>query len=201
VEELRVVISIERFENGAHVRLILTQRSDQAGEVAMTIEAEPDSAPMEMCILTATMGNKARARLLTLKDGPVSSLQLWPDYHDFHFSPSRVFGFDRLPQTSTGEVVVAIMNDEVDPGKVQPFGRPHFWDYKGRKVTQYWKKRADERNGNVVCAVNGRFVYWGSKQPIPGGVALENFELREPFRSGQTFVFGISRDFSEAVRE
>jgi len=193
---VRVGISVERFENGAHVRLIVTQRSDEPDELAITVEAEPDSAPIEMCILTATMGNKARARLLTLKDGPISSLQLWPDYREGDFSPSRVFGFDRLPRTGAGDVVVAILNDEENPAEARPFGKPHFWDYKGVKVTQYWRKRAGESKGDIACAVNGRFVYWGSKQPIPGGIAFENFELREPFRSGQTFVFGITRSLS-----
>ena len=36
-------------------------------------------------------------------------------------------------------------------------------------------------------------TYWMSDRPIPGGIAFENFELREPFRSGQTFGFGITR--------
>jgi hypothetical protein len=32
----------------------------------------------------------------------------------------------------------------------------------------------------------------GGQQPIPGGISFENFELREPFRDGQTSVFGIT---------
>ena len=42
-------------------------------------------------------------------------------------------------------------------------------------------------------AVNGRFTYWLSRQPIPGGIAFENFEMRERFHDGQRFVFGITR--------
>jgi hypothetical protein len=41
--------------------------------------------------------------------------------------------------------------------------------------------------------VNGRYTYWRSKQPVPGGIAFENFELKQRFREGQTFVFGITR--------
>lgn len=192
VQQLSLDLSVERFENGAHVRLRLTQRSDRPGEVQFTVEAEPDSAPIEMCVLTATMGNKSRARLLSLDDGPVSSLQLYPDYRDHHFSPHRIFGIDRLPRLANGDVFISIQNDEEDPASVRPFNRPHFWDYLGAKVTQYWRKPATEVTSDLVCAVNARFTYWGGAQPIPGGVSFENFELREPFRSGQTFTFGIT---------
>ena len=39
--------------------------------------------------------------------------------------------------------------------------------------------------------VSGRYCYWASEAPIPGGISYENFELLEPFRQGATFVFGI----------
>jgi hypothetical protein len=184
-------ISVERFENGAHVRLRLSQRSDAPGELRLTVESVEGSAAIESCILTATMGNKARARLLNLKDGPVSSLQLYADYKENHFAPHKIFGVERMTRFRNGDAMVSIENDEENPARVQPFGRAHFWDYRGRKVTQYWRKPAAEVSENLVCAVNGRHVYWGSKRPIPGGISFENFELREPFRSGQMFIFGI----------
>ncbi len=192
VEELVLNVSVERFENGAHVRLRLSQRSDAPGELRLTVEAVEGSASIESCILTATMGNKARARLLNLKDGPVSSLQLYPDYKANQFARHKIFDVERMARLGNGDVIVSIENDEESPASVQPFGRPHFWDYRGRKVTQYWRKPAAEVSEDLVCAVNGRFVYWGSKRPIPGGISFENFELREPFRSGQTFIFGIT---------
>ena len=65
----------------------------------------------------------------------------------------------------------------------------HHWPAHERVI---YGKPAAEVSENLVCAVNGRFVYWGSKRPIPGGISFENFELREPFRSGQTFIFGIT---------
>ena len=37
--------------------------------------------------------------------------------------------------------------------------------------------------------VNGRWAYWASKSPMPGGVAYENFEVLEPFRDGQEFIY------------
>jgi len=51
----------------------------------------------------------------------------------------------------------------------------------GAKVTQYWRKAAAV-GPDLVCAVNGRFAYWTSDRPIPGGIAFENVELREPFK-------------------
>ncbi|MCI0350500.1 MAG: hypothetical protein L0Z53_13825 [Acidobacteriales bacterium] len=199
VEQLSVNVRVERFDNGAHVRLRLAQRSDTPDELCLTVEAEPDSAPIEMCILTATMGNKARARLLFLNSGPVSSLRLYPDYRAKHFAPHRIFPIDRLPRAANRDVLVALMTDEENPASVRPFGRPYFWDYLGARVTQYWRKPEAEAGADLTCAVNGRFTYWGSRQAIPGGVSFENFELREPFRSGQTFIFGITRRDLAAV--
>lgn len=193
VEELSVVVFVEKFNNGAHVRLKLSQRSDAPDDLKLTVEAEPDSAPIEMCILTATMGNKARTRLLFLADGPVSSLQIYSNYRDIHFADHHIFNLDRLHRASNGDVFVAITNDESEPSTVQPFGRPAFWDYKGTKVTQYWRKPAAEISPKLSAVVNARFTYWMGRQPIPGGIAFENFELREPFQSGQSFVFGINR--------
>ena len=191
VEDLEVLVRVERFENGAHVRLKLALRSDAPNELRLTVETDEDSAEIESCILTATMGNKSRARLLLLNDGPVSSLQLYPEYRDIHFAEHRIFPLDRLPRDVNGDVLVSIRNDEENPATVQPFGRPHFWDYRGAKVTQYWRKPAAEVTGQLACAVNARYTYWGGRRPIPGGVSFENFELREPFRSGRTFIFGI----------
>ena len=199
VDELSVVVFVEKFNNGAHVRLKLSQRSDAPDELKLTVESEPDSAPIETCILTATMGNKARTRLLFLADGPVSSLQLYPEYRDIHFADHSIFNLDRLPRAANGDVLVAIANDEPDPAAVRPFGRPSFWDYKGAKVTQYWRKPAAEVGPELRAVVNARFTYWMGKQPIPGGIAFENFELREPFHSGHTFVFGITHQSPSVV--
>jgi hypothetical protein len=193
VEQLSVTVVVERFENGAHIRLKLVQRGDAPDELRVTVEAQPDSRPIESCVITATMGNKMRARILQLRDGPISSLQLYPDYRGRDFAPHRFFALKQLPRMDNGDVVIPMMTDEEHPGAVQPFGRPHFWDYRGAKVTQYWRKAAAGVTDKLTCAVNGRFVYWGSKQPIPGGISFENFELREPFESGQTVIFGVTR--------
>lgn len=192
VEQLSVTVSVERFANGAHVRLKLIQRNDRPNELRLIADAEPDSAPLDQSILTATMGNKARARLLFLEGGSVSSHQLYPSHRTTQFAPHRLFPLEKLPRAADGDVLVAIANDEEHPETVRPFGQPRFWDYLGAKVTQYWRKPASEVTAALECAVNARYTYYLSEQPIPGGVSFENFEFREPFRAGQTLIFGIT---------
>jgi hypothetical protein len=192
-ECLSVHVRVERFENGAHVGLTLTQQSDAPDELELILHEEPDSAPIEYCILTATMGNKARARQLWLKDEVVSSLDLYVDYKDSGFASHRLFSLDRLQRTSTGEILAAITTDEVDPASVDPSPAAAHWRYGGYPVTQYWKKPAGTWRDDLQVVVNGRYTYWLSRNPIPGGVAFENFEMRERFHSGQRFVFGITR--------
>ena len=178
------------------MRLKLSQRSDAPDELKLTVFSEPDSAPIESCILTATMGNKARTRVLTLTDARVSSLELYPEHRSPDFTSHTVFGLGRLARNAQGDVVAAITTDEENPAKEQSGS---FWDYNGRKVTQYWRKPAAEVTPQLACAVNGRYTYWMSERPIPGGVAFENFELREPFKSGQSVIFGITGKAPESL--
>ena len=193
VEKLDVVLRVERFDNGAHVYLVVTQRSDAPDEIQLTIHAEGDSAPIQACVLTATMGNKARTRLLWLKDAVVSSLRLYPNYQAFDFAPERAFPLARLRRTAEGGVLVAVTTNEQSPAAVFPFPGTRLWYFGGAKVTQYWRKPEGTFHDDLSAAVNARFVYWRSKQPVPGGIAFENFEMREPFSEGQCFVFGITR--------
>lgn len=191
-EQLTVEIRIEPFANGAHVRLLVTQRSDAPDEIQLTIHAEPDSVVMEYCTLTATMGNKARARQLWLKGRVVSSLDLYPAYRESGFAPHRFFALEELFRTPAGDVLVAITTDESNPSQVEPFPRRVHWYYGGFPVTQYWRKPTGSWRSDLHAAVNARYTYWMSQRPIPGGVSFENFELRERFHDGQTFLFGIT---------
>jgi hypothetical protein len=200
VEELNVPLRVEKFVNGAHVRIILNQRSDRPDELKLTVQAEPDSATMESCILTATMGNKARARLLWLKEGPVSSLKIFGDYRDPQFTRHEFFPLDRLSRNGTGDVVVAITTNEEDPANANG-GISQGWQYRGKKVTQYWRKSVFDVHESLRCAVNARFMYWMSQTAIPGGLAYENFELIENFRDGQSFIFGVTKQSATDVVE
>lgn len=193
VQKLEVVLRVERFDNGAHVYLVVTQRSDAPDEIELGIHSEPDSAPIQYCVLTATMGNKARTRLLWLSGEVISSLRLYPNYCGSDFAPERTFTLARLFRGEGGSAIVAVTTDERNPATVFPFPGTRHWYYGGAKVTQYWRKPKGTFRDDLSAAVNARFTYWRSKQPLPGGIAFENFEMREPFSEGQAFVFGITR--------
>jgi hypothetical protein len=192
-EELAVDVRMEKFENGAHVRLRVVQRSDRPDALEISVLRERDSAPLEFCILTATMGNMARTRQLWLADEVVSSRQVYRDYSGTGFAPHREYPLARLHRTAQGGVLVAITNDEEDPARVYPFAGSDLWHYAGCKVTQYWAREPGSFRSDLRAVVNGRYTYWRSAQPIPGGIAFENFELRERFYDGQKSVFGITR--------
>ncbi len=192
-EELEVGLQVEKFENGAHVRLVVRQHSDRPNEIQLIVFQEPDSAPLEYCILTATMGNMVRTRQLWLNHEVVSSLKVYSDYRDTGFAPHREYPLSRLHRTSTGRVLVAITNDEEDPASVYPFPNSELWHYAGCRITQYWAMDTGSFRNDVQVVVNGRYTYWRSSRPIPGGIAFENFELRERFHDGQTSIFGITR--------
>ena len=193
VEQLELTLRVEKFDNGAHVFVVLAQRSDAPDELRLTLRREPDSAPIEQGILTATMGNLARTRRLWLRDAVVTSQELYPQHRGDGFAAHTVFPLARLSRTASGDVLVAVTTDEAEPAAVFPFPGSQRWYYAGVPVTQYWRKPASDLRRDLQAAVNARFTYWRSQQPIPGGVAFENFELRERFHDGQTVVLGITR--------
>lgn len=192
-EELEVRLRVEKFDNGAHVRLVILQRRDRPDEIELSVVQQPDSAPLDYCILSATMGNRTRTRLLWLKDEVVSSLRVYQDYKETGFAPHRQYPLSRLRQTAGGGVLVAVSNDEEDPAAVYPFPDSELWHYGGCKVTQYWAREAGAFRDDLAAVVNGRYTYWRSARLLPGGIAFENFELRERFYDGQKSVFGITR--------
>jgi hypothetical protein len=59
-------------------------------------------------------------------------------------------------------------------------------------LTQYWRIEAHEIQPDLRVRVNGRRVYWASHDPVPGGIAYENFDVRQRYVAGQTFIFGMS---------
>lgn len=192
-EIMEVGVQVEPFENGASVQLVISQRSDLPDEIKLAIHAMPGSAPMDFCVLTATMGNLARTRQLWLHDRVINSLKLHPTYRSDGFAPHSTHELQRLARNAAGDVIVAITSDEEDPASVFPFPGSRRWHYGGFKVTQYWRKPRGMFRDDLCAVVNARFTYWQSQRPIPGGVAFENFEFRERFYEGQEFVFGITR--------
>ncbi len=192
LETLSVFVFVEPFKNGTKPYLRLTFRSDRPEEVGIATFAQPGSKPMHQCILTATMGNYARLRRLHLEDAVVSSTELWPAYRGDGFARPRLFPLSRLWRGAGGEVIVAATPNEANPGAVDyPSNVPGHWRYRGAVATQYW--RAETPHRGLAALVNGRFTYWRSQVPIPGGIAYENFELMARYREGQAFWFGVTR--------
>jgi hypothetical protein len=190
VEALHVTVEVERFDNGAHVYVRLTFRADRPHEVGLAAFAHADSAPLSHCILTATMGNYARLRRLHLADRTVSSLEQWPDYRGHAFTPHARFPLSSLKRTPAGHALVSATPDEPKPqdATYAPGTRNH-WKYAGKLATQTW--RCESPREGLEVWVNGRYAYWNSRAPIPGGVSFENFEMVSPFRNGDEFWFGV----------
>jgi hypothetical protein len=192
MEQLELRLHVEKFDNGAHLDLVIRQRSDRPDEIEMTLRAQPGGKPPQYAVLSATMGNKARARLLWLSDGPVSAAKLYPGFSGDGFGETKIFGYRQIGKTTDGDALSAITTDEADPSKAR-VARMDGWYYGGRKVTQYWRKSKGTFGKELQTAVNVRRIYWGMQLPIPGGPAFENFEMRDPFREGQQFRFGVTR--------
>lgn len=200
VERLAVTVRMERFDNGARPIVGFQIRSDRPGEVLLTVRAAPESAPMDRCVLTATMGNYMRLRRLWLKGGAVEASSVWPGFDGDEFTAEAFFPIGRLPVTGAGDVLVAATTDEKDPGAVPADPRAPWWRYRGSfALTQYWSKPRGTWRDDLQVRVNGRRVYWASHNPIPGGLAYENFDLVEPFREGQVSVFGLTRETPAAL--
>lgn len=191
VEELTVIIGVEPFENGAHVAVRITFRSDRPHEVSLAALRRADSADLDHCILSATMGNFARLRRLHLADRVVHPTELWPDFSGDHFTDHASFGLDDLVRTGD-EVRVSATPDEQHPQRAHYDGEtPEHWKYVGLRATQTW--RAVDPHLRLRAQVNGRHAYWAGTVPIPGGTAYENFELVEPFRHDRELTFAVDR--------
>lgn len=197
IETLTVWILVEPFENGAHVYLRLTFRDDRPDEVGIATFAHADSRPLSHCIVTATMGNFARLRELHLADRTVTAAELWPDYRQSAFTPHARFSLAELARTAEGEALVTATPDEADPrSAVHAPGTNEHWRYRGRLATQSWRSERPPKELEVL--VNGRFTYWASRAPIPGGISFENFEMVAPFEQGREFWFGVREGVGSA---
>lgn len=189
-ETLTLYLFSEPFDNGAKVYVRLRFFESRPYEFEITTYTYKGSVDLDYFITTATMGNKARLRTLFLKEGERSSLKLWPGYKDIHFTPHACFSQKDMIRDKKGSVYFIAAPNEKDYSKaVYAPGTDSHWKYWGKPATQYWIKENPHEKMNGL--VNGRFTYWASGAPIPGGIAFENFELKSPFRNGERFIFGI----------
>src|SRR5205814_2071268 len=108
-------------------------------EVGLRVHASKDSAPMDSCVLSATMGNYARLRRLWLKGEVVDARKLWPEFQadKLGFAPWRAWGRERMFKRGK-EVLVAATSDENEIPAYGPDVLPH-WRYEGKPATQFWR--------------------------------------------------------------
>lgn len=189
VSRLEHTVHVERFDNGAAVDVAIRFQSDRPHEVMLAATTRADSAPLESCVLSATMGNYARLRVLALRDRTVSPAELWPGFDRTDFTEHAAFALHELVHRG-GEVVVAAETDETHPqtATYAP-GTSSGWCWTGRRARQSWRVR--DPHPELRAQANARWAYWASTSPIPGGPSFENLELVEPYRPGRELTFAV----------
>ena len=194
IERLSVQIDVERFtSNNAHVYLIASMDSDRPQELRLAVFQYSDSPALEDLTVTATMGNYERLRQLWLKDRVVNSGELYSDYTGDAFVERENYPLDEMLRTYDGDAIALGTSNESDPSAVLPPKGAEHWRYRlPYKLTQYWRVPAHNIEPDLRVRVNGRRVYWASHSPVPGGAAFENFEVRQRYKPGQVFVFGVT---------
>jgi hypothetical protein len=193
VERLSVRIDVERFTaNGAHVYVIASIDSNHPYEVRLTPYAEQDSKPLQELTLTATMGNFERLRLLWLKNGVVDSRKLFSDYGGTDFVEKENYPLQQMLRTVDGDAIVFCTPSESSPSQT-PGNETAHWVYPLPRFTQYWRVPARDVQPDLRVRVNARRVYWQSQIPVFGGIAFENFEVRQRYVAGQSFIFGLTQ--------
>lgn len=194
IEQLTVHIGCERFDNGSDVYVRARFTANRPHEVALAAFRNSPSVQLDRLTLTATMGNWARLRRLRLADRVVTPQELWPGFRGDGFTPHARFGLSSLHRDTTGAAIATAQPDGESPeNAVYADGTHGHWHYTGQRAVQGW--RAPNPRPGLEVLVNGRFCYWASQSPIPGGTSFENFELGEPFvdgqEGGQEYVFSV----------
>ena len=192
IQRLSVQIDVERFSaNNAHVHLIASMDSDHPDELRLSVFADNDSPPIEELALTATMGNFERLRRLWLHHCVVDSRELMGAYTGDAFDDPPNYPLRDMLRTGDGDAIVFATTNEENPSSFPGTPSGH-WHYPLPTLTQYWRIEAHEIQPDLRVRVNGRRVYWASHDPVPGGIAYENFDVRQRYIPGQTFIFGIT---------
>jgi hypothetical protein len=193
VERLSVRINVERFTaNNAHVYVIASIDSDHPEELRLSTYAESDSPPLDELTLTATMGNYERLRLLWLNDRVVDSRQLFGSYSGNGFDEAYNYTLGEMLRSGDADSIVFCSSNEAAPEDTPGNSTAH-WVYTLPKFTQYWRVPGHDVQPDLRVRVNARRVYWASEAPVLGGIAFENFEVRQRYVPGQTFIYGITR--------
>lgn len=203
IERLSVPILVERFTaNRARVKVVASIDSDRPSELRLAVYQESDSPAIEELTLTATMGNFERLRWLFLKDRTVKSYVLFAASTGDGFFEHENYPLDEMLRIGDGDAIAFCASNEPSPSSTTNTPTK-FWYYPLSRLTQYWRVPARDIEPDLRVRVNGRRVYWGRHEPVPNGVAFENFELRQRYKPGQEFIFGATAtepwDFEPAV--
>jgi hypothetical protein len=203
IERLSVRIDVERFTaNRAHVYVVASIDSDRPDELKLAVYEEKDSPAVEELTLTATMGNFERLRWLFLKNRTLDSRKLFRSDAGDDFYEHENFPLEEMLRIGDGDAIALATSNESSPSSA-PDTNTEFWHYPLPRLTQYWRVPAHNIEPDLRVRVNARRVYWQSHNPLPNGVAFENFEVRQRYKSGQEFVFGVTNkepwEFSPAI--
>lgn len=192
---LTFAIQVEPYGNGARPVVEVTLFEKMPQRVRFRVFSA-GGCRMNQCTLTATMGNLARCRNLWLESGAVYAPDLYAGFHGDGFAERRSYTLNELHKMPNGDIILAATPDEYEPNEVWPLPATAVnpWHYPGRWMTQYWMKRNGTYDASLRGRANGRQSYWGTGATLPGGVAFENFELRENFKEGQEIWFGYTYD-------
>jgi hypothetical protein len=195
---LSFVLHVEPFANGARPVVEVSLFEKWPHRIRFRTFSGRGGQAMRQCILTATMGNRTRCRVLWLRSLPVLAPTLYAGYGGNDFVEKGVYPLDALQQTQAGDVVVALSPDECEPREAWPLPTDA-WHPDGPWMAQYWLKTRGSYDQSLCCRVNGRRVYWAGTCPIPGGIAYENFEFRERFQPGRELWFGYTTQSPSAA--
>ncbi len=141
------------------------------------------------------------------------SRKLFAGYDDIEFTGKDPFPAEQMMRNKKGEYLVAATSNEtlaeLTTWPQDAAGMSHWrWRYRlFYKLTQYWRvDSAGADASSLQVRVNGRVKYWSGESlnkkdyiDIPGGAAFENFELREKYRPGQKFYFGLTLKKAEEL--
>ncbi|MDP8224780.1 MAG: hypothetical protein P9L99_15585 [Candidatus Lernaella stagnicola] len=183
------VLRYEAFVNDARPYLLVTIREERPQEVEFQFFTEPGSPELEGCVLSPTFGNLTQLRVLHLANVDVTAAELWPDFRGRGFARPAFFKLPRLARDENGDVVLAARPDRIEPWKTRGYPHP-------RRLTQYLRKPRGSFDETLRGYVNGRYMFWKTTTPVPGGTAFENIALLERFREGTVLIFGY-RDADE----
>lgn len=215
VEQLTIYIFTEQYISGANPYFKISIRSDRPDEVCFEINHKSNSAKMERCALTATMGNYSRLRQLHLANEIIDSKKLYSNYNGIDFIEKESYRVAKFLKLKDGSPIVLASGDEsFNQLAAWPADSAYFtkrgWRYRAPvKLTQYWRKDNTGFDPSLTARVNGRAKYWAVASPdpkqyvnIPGGPAFENLELREKYYPGQKFYYGISpKSVTEIIKQ